>query len=296
MNKVLFIGALASVICSSCAVFDRDEPIPAYVRIDDISVQVSDPSLQGTSNDKISDAWVFINDNLQGIYELPAVFPVLDTGEVSIKVGAGIKVNGIGSTRNQYPFYLLYEAPFGTKLTAGETTTLAPSVQYDPLTDYTYVEDFEDTFYALDSVSGNQATIKRTVDANKVFEGNGALEITFENGASILKMITTPNVVLPTDATPVYLELNYSCNVLFAVGVEMLSPTSGYVSETAIYLKATTENSIPVWNKIYIELTNEVNQVLNQENARIFFYSEVSSSVENNQILIDNIKLVSAKQ
>ena len=55
--------------------------------------------------DNITDAWVYLNDNLQGVYELPANFPVLAKGNQTLRVKAGIKLNGISSTRSPYPFY-----------------------------------------------------------------------------------------------------------------------------------------------------------------------------------------------
>ena len=65
--------------------------IPSYVSINSIA-------LSSDATDNITDAWVYIDDNLQGVYELPANFPVLAEGKHSLRVRAGIKDNGIAGT------------------------------------------------------------------------------------------------------------------------------------------------------------------------------------------------------
>ena len=74
---------------------------PAYIKINDIE-------LNNSSTDKITDAWVYIENQLQGVYELPAKFPVLETGVKEIRIKAGIKNNGISSSRVFYPFLLIF--------------------------------------------------------------------------------------------------------------------------------------------------------------------------------------------
>ena len=75
--------------------------IPANIKINDVT-------LVGDSTENITDAWVYINDQLQGVYELPAQFPILNIGTHKLRVKAGIKDNGIASSRIPYPFYASY--------------------------------------------------------------------------------------------------------------------------------------------------------------------------------------------
>ena len=65
---------ISGVICSSCSKKDLEAEIPAYISIDDITL-TTDLATQGSAAENITDAWVFINDNLVGVYELPATFP-----------------------------------------------------------------------------------------------------------------------------------------------------------------------------------------------------------------------------
>jgi hypothetical protein len=93
---VLFACA---VFLGSCNAFDEEEDIPAYIKIDHIDLEHEDPALG------ISDAWVYVNNNLLGVFELPAEVPVLETGKQLVTIRPGIKVNALGGTRTYYPFY-----------------------------------------------------------------------------------------------------------------------------------------------------------------------------------------------
>ena len=95
MRKIIPIITFVTII--SCEKANIDE-MPCYININDIE-------LEENITNNITDAWVYIDDNLQGVYELPANFPVLANGKHKLRIKAGIKDNGIASTRITYPFY-----------------------------------------------------------------------------------------------------------------------------------------------------------------------------------------------
>ena len=64
----------------SCEKVDPNN-IPANIKINDIT-------LTGSSTENITDAWIYINDQLQGVYEIPALFPVLNIGSHKLRVRA----------------------------------------------------------------------------------------------------------------------------------------------------------------------------------------------------------------
>ena len=88
------------IICIVSCNKDNNE-VPCYISIDDIQVN----EYANSAGTNVTDAWVYINDNLQGVYELPARFPVLAQGKQKLRIRAGIKDNGIAATRVAYPFY-----------------------------------------------------------------------------------------------------------------------------------------------------------------------------------------------
>src|ERR1035438_2123734 len=91
---------------SSC---DLKVAIPSYIHIDNISVNTHG-TLYGSSSSKITDVWVYVDDQPIEAFELPATIPILMTGVHTVIIKAGIKIDGISELRSIYPFYVPYTA------------------------------------------------------------------------------------------------------------------------------------------------------------------------------------------
>ena len=101
--RYTFLILLLLAFVASCEVINPDEKVPAYIHIDKISV---DANLgQGTDSSNISDAWIYINSELIGAFQLPATIPILKAGNQDIEIRSGVIINGIASTRTINPFY-----------------------------------------------------------------------------------------------------------------------------------------------------------------------------------------------
>ena len=94
---------LAVLLLASCNIINPSESEPAYLTINNITLQAN--SSEGGNTHNIKDAWVYVNSQLVGIYQMPATFPVLEEGEQVVEVFAGIKVNGITDYPDAYTFY-----------------------------------------------------------------------------------------------------------------------------------------------------------------------------------------------
>ena len=81
--KKIYIISFILIAFVACK---KENLTPAYIKINDIE-------LNNSSTDKITYVWVYENQ-LQGVYELPAKFPVLETGVRKLELKAGIKNNG----------------------------------------------------------------------------------------------------------------------------------------------------------------------------------------------------------
>ena len=46
---------------------------------------------QGTSSEKITDAWIYLNGNLEGVYELPATIPLHYEGYKNLVIYQALK-------------------------------------------------------------------------------------------------------------------------------------------------------------------------------------------------------------
>lgn len=284
-NYCYVILGFCLIALSSCEVINPDEGIPSYIQIDTIIFSTNYLE-EGTASHKITDAWVYVDDELVGTYELPATVPVLKSGSHKITVNAGIKMNGIAATRIPYPFYRPYEVT--TELFADSIIKLEPEVEYYTSTNFVWMEDFESPGYTLEVTSLSDTNLNRISGTADVFEGNSSGLFAMLNPPHILFECKTINeYVLPKGGTPVFLELNYKCNNTFRIGIfANEAGLSTQVPQTILINKS--EN----WNKIYVNLTNEVSLFVNAVNYNVYFGVIPDEGVPEPMVYIDNIKLI----
>ncbi|UPT65780.1 MAG: hypothetical protein M0D57_14835 [Sphingobacteriales bacterium JAD_PAG50586_3] len=112
--------------------------IPAYIQIDTIKVTTN--ANQGSASHKVTDAWIFVDSEPLGAFQLPCKIPVLKEGNHTILVRGGIKMNGISATRVPYPFYQFYQTD--VNLVKEQVTVIQPTVTYFTDLLFPYKEDF----------------------------------------------------------------------------------------------------------------------------------------------------------
>lgn len=276
---------LLPILFSSCEKTNSDELIPSYIQIDTISLQANYSS-QGTSSSKITDAWVYVDDELIGAFELPAKFPVLKEGSHKLTIRSGIKMNGIASTRIYYP---MYASLVQTVNLEKEKTTRFKQVSttYDDNTIFYWKEAFEDGGISLESTDSSYVDLSKTSDALKVFEGFYSGIVNLDAEHDFFEVKTSEAYELAKGGTPVFLELNYKSNNSFIVG--LLSNFSGYTVQTSAMLIYPSEK----WNKIYVNLTTIINENSLASNYNVYVGAVLDEDVEQAEILFDNFKLVS---
>ena len=168
----VFVLLATSLLFTACELFDPEEEIPSYIYIEDVSLETE--TFEGSALDKISDVWVFVDDNLIGIWELPAEIPILSSGMTNIKVRAGIKNNGIAASRVQYPFYLIEDVSM--EITPGQVDTIHPVVEYEDDLNI-FIEDFDAVGVQFDVDNASDTTLQLTQDPLLVREGQGSAVI-----------------------------------------------------------------------------------------------------------------------
>ena len=280
MKHIIFLFLFGIFLFQSCKKADINEGVPAYISIPSIEVE-TDPTNEGSNSHKITDAWIYFDNNLQGVYPLPATFPVLLQGKQNISIKAGIKNNGIAATRVKYPFYDYYKSEI--TLTKDSITVLNPEVFYANA-DSIIFEDFESTSLILDTTLNSDTTFFIANDT--LFEGNfggvhlASPHLTFE--------IATEKIQLPKVGTPVYVELNYKCNTAFQVGV-----FANYDQAPVIIQSILTINPKLEWNKIYIDLTSAIINTQNADSHKVFI--SMRRDINSNEIAelyVDNFKII----
>jgi hypothetical protein len=268
---------IISLFFTSCA---KENAVPAYLYIPSFSLTTTVG--QGTAAHKITDVWVYLDGQIQGIYQLPAQFPVVDIGKHELQLFPGVRNNGIKSNPVIYPFLNSFKTSF--ELKSGKIDTLRPQTTYITGTTFKIVEDFENS---------NSLTIDRdgvsTVRFGQVdggFEGKCAGLVMNKTNAFFEKALSA-KVTLPDASQNIYLEMHYKSQAPIAIG---LFGTSAGNATGATNYKLTLFPS-DVWNKTYINLTNEAKD-LRMTDFQIVFKSLLPDSIATATVLIDNIKLL----
>ncbi len=278
LSLLIFSGFLFTCL-PSCDIINPPEQIPAYVQIDTVTFTAS-PG-QGTSSQKITDVWFYEQENLLGAFEVPKVIPVLDSGAVSLILSPGIWDDGISEVRLAYPFF--FPDTVTVNLSPSKTIHLSPHFTYRSATKFYFIEDFE-AGNLLSKINGDTNLVRSNV-AGEVFEGNysGAIYLDHDRGVYEGRSNNSYNF---TSGQPVYLEMNYKCDQPFQVGLY------GTQVGASVYYYKWTINAKDYWNKIYLDMGNDIGQ-LQATNYQVLVRAVFDSTRESSKILIDNLKLVS---
>jgi len=147
----LFLFLTVAFAMASCEE-DRLEPgVPAFIKIEHIDLETN-YQLQGTNSHKITDVWVYADDQSVGVFELPAIVPVLKNGNAKLRLEAGIKLNGIKTTRSNNPFFEpVIMDPYN--FIPDSIVVINPTVTYRPTTEFVWLEDFEGSTISIDTVN-----------------------------------------------------------------------------------------------------------------------------------------------
>ena len=277
-----FVLAVFSVVFASCRKFEGSQTIPAYIHIESIVVDsLTDYFTYGATTSKITDAWVYVDDDPIGCFELPATFPVLKHGPHKVTVYGGIMSNGIAAARATYPFYKpqIYAS---LNLVEDSIINLQPVLNYYPIgggVEKGWMEDFE-TANTLLPVAGSDTSIIRINGSEAWHSANS-----FYSG----KIVWPPDSLDFTVATAdeysfhtgylqyCMVEMDYNCNDAFFVGV-MYYKNYQLVKHPLLRIQPTdTVNDMPQrWNKIYVNIGPIMNENVTASYFKIYFTSDLS--------------------
>ena len=246
-------------------------------------ISVSTTSAQGSTNHKITELWVYVNDFFQGAYPVEQSIPIVTNGkQANIKVFAGIINNGIKSTRIFSPFYELIS--FDTLVPAAAVVERSFTFKYTSSTQFAWMEDFEGISTSVIK-SPNSEIDYQVISGAESFEGK-CLKMAGTSTTNILMVESAGNPFeLPLGSPNVYLELNYKCNYLVTVGL---------INSSGKEINAFHLNPQSNWNKIYISLAAAANESGSSNKYKMFLRT-VKTGDEAVELFLDNIKLVYLK-
>lgn len=289
----------------SCKKFKGSQEIPAYLKIEQWDF-TTNYEVEGAATHAITDAWVYIDGNIHGCFELKShddgvyvTIPVLEDGVHKLHIYPGIKLNSIASTRIQYPFYQPYVLQHDFK--QGEVGVLHPSTKYYDVDasssmSFRLLEDFEDInniqIFSVDTTYADVEQISHRTDPNAWLDPfdtlnhyrSGHVHI----GDTLKRFCLASDEIsdIPPAGSYVLMELDYKCSAEMLVGMYIKTGANPVEQKDLIYLKATNN-----WKKTYINLSPILNE--NQDVDYMKFF--VSGSVTGNasaDYYFDNIKLL----
>lgn len=277
----------------SCQLIDQPEIAPSFISVSkfDFNISTSD---QGSESEKITDVWVYLDNNLEGVYELPATLPLHYQGTHELKLYPGIKRNGISADRKKYPFYTPYTTVIN--LIQDSIIPIAPNTVYEENL-YIKVENFEDANHIFNTASNSQVELT-IIDqqSEETFEGSsGAIDM---NGADYYCELRTNELdfnAFPKNLNiPAYIEMDYANNHPFEIGIlhkDASIPT--YQKQALITLVPTFNSDEPLrWNKTYLYISDATNFYTSATEFDLYISVLNADVLENIKIRFDNFKVI----
>jgi len=284
--KVSFFLILIATITGGCKKNDADL-VPSYLYIDQIGLTSSYD--QGTSSQKITDAWVYVDETLIGAFELPATVPILKEGLQKITIRPGIKLNGIANTRSIYPFYA--DIKRNITLVRDSVINVADVVtSYKTNVTFPWLEDFNFSGVTLDTTSKSTVGISKINDPELIFYQSGEINtytalISMTADTDVFEAVSTVKFDFPGNGASIFLEMNYKTNQELVVGV-FYTASGIRVQRPLLILNKNDE-----WNKVYVNLTVPKYDTPSAYDFQIFFGTQ-NKGTEDALIYLDNLKLV----
>lgn len=277
VNITMFFITLTFVFLTSCEKHDIIQEIPSYISVNNVNVSTS--TNQGSNTHNITDVWIYVNDQFRGAYEIPATIPILQKDSNNIKIFAGIKDNGITSTRVRYHFYKSYEE--NVFLVEDSIIEITPTFTYTSSSTIES-ENFEGVGTNIDT------TLSSEVDFEVITEnGNKFAYVLLSGNNHVFEAATEDFEGLPQAGSPVYLELDYQSNHTALIGA-YVNYSQTVVNKDLVWVSPKEEE----WNKIYINMTKTVSEAINNNSIKFYVNIFRSDTTEDAWMKFDNLKII----
>lgn len=270
----------------------KNNPDPSWLEVTQWTL-LSNTGLSGAEGElthNFSDAWVYIDDEVIGVFEVPFKIPILKSGPCTIKLYPTVRNNGIAATKKIYPFMEVYE--INTELIQKQTITINPVTKYNSMSQFS-IEDFEDPLNLNIMVDQNTSAIKSTPTSNidlESFNGNfyGLIQLNQTDSSWIA---STQNQLFINKGRDAYLEVDYYNTNSITTGLIYVKPDNTTQNNPNIRLQSQDPSTIR-WKKIYIDLKELIGYAPNGSNFLQSFIATLDEGKSESEIRIDNIKVV----
>jgi len=267
-------------ILSSCGLNDNAAPLPYYLDLKNPVVSTVD--LVSEDTHRITDVYVFEDNQIIGVYPLPAKIPIIyKKDKVNIRILAGVRNNGFQDTPIFYPFYRAINKEINP--VANETSIIDLDFSYMPNAKISINENFESTDgFSLDL--DNKPNTSLTLTTEEASLGQSCAFAILSGEQLYFEVASNSGVRAGENAGGAsYLEFDYKGEGEIAVGI--LKIFRGQVTVQWVLFVPGKDD----WNRIYVELTNKLSS-RDYDEYRIAFAFRKTGISSSPKIYIDNVK------
>jgi hypothetical protein len=271
--------------------------IPAYIYIEKVNFYVTDFNIQGTASFKIPDIWVTVNGKSIGTYQLPALIPVIASGNTELIFEAGIKLNGWSDWRSNHPIFEFHKE--NINLTKGKIDTVFPKFTYENYVKFALIEDFDNPGLNFYSIEGS-AKLEITDDPNLLFhypnepnKYSGIIELPFSDTIYFFEIKSKELKLNSNTAMDCLVELNCRFDANVEIGMYCYFSNSSIRTQRISIANIVGKSNNTEWNKIYANLEQERLAALSKGMTHFEIYMRCGiPKYSTARFLFDNIKVV----
>ena len=273
---------LLLVVASIFAGCIKNNPDPSWITINNWTLEANpNGNNAGVLTKNFPYAWVYVNNEVLGVFELPCTIPVLASGTAEIRVYPAILDNGISATKKIYPF--VEHQTVNAELIQNQVLEINPITRYVSNAKF-HIQDFEGANTNFENTANSTASLILQSNANNSF-GRIYLNSSQDNWEAFW------NDGLPLSAgQDAYLEIDYYNTNSFTQGVVIEKQDGNVISQMNITMNAQANDAV-VWKKIYIDLKEIVSV-----SQGVYFVQTFQAKLDDGDteglIYIDNIKIV----
>lgn len=280
MKRIIAFVILTALI-SGCI---KNNPDPSWIEIKEWTLVDNPDAPIGELTHNFSNAWVYVDNEFVGIFEVPCKIPVLKEGAKSVTLIPTVLNNGISATKKAYPFVSEYEIT--VDLVKNETVTINPTTSYYSTVNYA-IEDFESIDMHIISDQESQTDMIQITDPTNASNKIG--RVLLDNTTNKWIAYWDESLYL-SSGNEVYLELDYyNTNEINTGMIAIKSDGSSEVIDN-ITLSAQTPTDVK-WKKIYIDLKELVRNSNGIEFLQTF-QATLDGGDSQGLIYLDNIKVI----
>ena len=297
IRPLLFLLPCA-LFWQACNTINPAEPTPTYIHIDSFHFQENSSvtlyEIGGVAtltpapvSHKITSVWVYYNNNPVGIFDLPATFPVLATGNGVLKVAPSVAVDGQNNMDDMYPYYTFDTFLFAAN--PGAVINHTPTTEFYNDAKVKCISNFENgTLHGTNFVltAGNRSMQLDNNVADVVYgSGCGIIQLSAVGDSSIDSTFATFTIPLGT----AFIEFDYNSTIPFYVGLQ--ANLSSTISSTPNFLTGVSPSNGNGWQKFYLQVDGFTGQAQGTS-YNLFLKAVLADGQTSGKLLIDNIQLV----